>query len=51
MSDTLVINSKDQLEKYLRKYNCKTVDELDELLWYNYGVTLQVNIKKYKYGS
>ena len=51
MDDILVISSKEQLERYLKKYNCKNIDELDELLWYNYGVTLQMNIKKYKYGS
>lgn len=51
MDGILVINSKEQLTKYLKKYGCSTVDELDELLWYTYGITLQCNFKNYKYGS
>lgn len=48
MNDTLIISTKDQLKRYLEKYNCKTVEELDDVLWYEYGVTLKVNIKQYK---
>ena len=48
MNDTLIINSREQLERYLEKYNCKTVEELDEVLWYTYGISLIINIKKHK---
>jgi len=48
MDDILIINSKEQLEKYLNKYNCKTEEELDDVLWYTYGITLKNNIKLYK---
>ena len=48
MDDTLVINSKEQLERYLREYNCKTIEELDDVLWFNYGISLMMNIKKHK---
>jgi hypothetical protein len=48
-SDILIIETKEQLDRYLQKYNVKTPEELDELLWYEYGVTLKMNIKsKYK---
>lgn len=48
MNDTLIINSQEQLKRYLEKYNCKTVEELDEVLWYTYGISLMINIKKHK---
>lgn len=48
MDDILVINTKEQLDKYLKEYNCQTEKELDEVLWYNYGVTLEMNIKPKK---
>ena len=48
MDDILIINNKEQLERYLKKYNCKTEEELDEILWYEYGVTLKNNIKPHK---
>jgi NTP pyrophosphatase (non-canonical NTP hydrolase) len=48
MNDTLIINSQEQLERYLKKYNCKTKEELDDVLWYIYGISLMINIKKHK---
>ena len=48
MDDILIINNKEQLDRYLKKYNCQTVEELDEVLWYEYGVTLKNNIKPNK---
>ena len=48
MNDILVINTKEQLDRYLKEYNCQTEEELDEVLWYNYGVTLEMNIKPRK---
>lgn len=29
-----------ELNYYLTKYNCCSVDELDDLLWFTYGVHL-----------
>lgn len=29
-----------ELNYYLTKYSCNTVDELDDLLWYTFGVYL-----------
>ena len=29
-----------ELEVTLQKYNCKTEDELDNVLWFTYGVIL-----------
>ena len=48
MNDTLIINSQEQLKRYLEKYNCKTKEELDDVLWYTYGISLMINIKKHK---
>jgi hypothetical protein len=48
MDDILIINNKEQLDRYLKKYNCQTIEELDEVLWYEYGVTLKNNIKPHK---
>lgn len=48
MDNTLIINSKEQLDRYLKKYNCQTIEELDEVLWYEYGVSLKINIKPHR---
>ena len=48
MEDTLIITTEEQLQRYLKKYNCKDEQELDELLWFDYGVSLKVNIKPKK---
>lgn len=42
---TLVIKTIDELNKYLEKYNCKTFNELSELLWFNYGVDVELDKK------
>lgn len=42
---TLVIRTMDELNKYLEKYNCKTFNELNELLWFNYGVDAELDKK------
>ena len=43
-SDGIVlINSIDDYKKYCEKYNCHSISELDDLLWYNYGVSLQIS--------
>lgn len=43
--DAIIIESEMDLESEMCKYNCKTVEELDEYLWFTYGVGL---ILKYK---
>ena len=41
----LVITTQKELEDYMRKYGCKTVGMLDDVLWFDYGVALSVDIK------
>lgn len=36
------IDSPDDLEREMHRYNCKTKEELDDLLWFEYGVALVV---------
>lgn len=38
--DTLIIDSPNDLEAEMCRYNCYTKEELEELLWYDYGATL-----------
>lgn len=38
--NTLIIDSPNDLEAEMYKYNCNTIEELEELLWYDYGATL-----------
>lgn len=42
---TLIIDSPIDLESEMCRYNCKTKEELDELLWYNYGIALVLNFE------
>ena len=45
--DTVVVETNDDIKELCEKYNCKNIDELDELLWYNYGITLKDNRKNH----
>lgn len=45
IEDEVHIESPMDLEAELCKYNCKTEKELDELLWYDYGVALILDYK------
>lgn len=45
IEDEVHIESPMDLEAELYKYNCKTEKELDELLWYDYGVALILDYK------
>lgn len=45
MEDILIIETKAELEKYMQKYGCTSPDELYEVLWFEYGVTLINEIK------
>lgn len=38
--DTLIIDSPNDLEAEMSRYNCHTKEELEKLLWYDYGATL-----------
>lgn len=38
--NTLIINSPADLEAEMCRYNCHAKEELEEVLWYNYGATL-----------
>lgn len=44
--DVIFIESPLDLEAEMRRYNCKTKEELDELLWYTYGVTLVIEYEE-----
>lgn len=38
--NTLIIDSPNDLEAEMCRYNYHTKEELEELLWYDYGATL-----------
>lgn len=40
IEDEVRIESQMDLEQEMCRYNCKTKEELDNLLWYTYGVVL-----------
>lgn len=42
IDDTIVIESPTDLENELCRYNCKTKEELEDLLWFQYAVTLTI---------
>lgn len=44
--DELHIESPTDLEAEMCRYNCQTREELDELLWYTYGVVLILDYKE-----
>lgn len=44
---TVVILTDEGLGVLLEKYRCKSKEELDDLLWYDYGVTL-IDDRKHK---
>lgn len=34
-----------ELEAEMCRYNCQTKEELDDILWYEYGITLVLNFE------
>ena len=46
INDEVHIESVMDLENEMCKYDCKTEEELDNLLWYTYGVYLILDYKK-----
>ena len=45
MEDVLVIETKEELEKCMQKYECTSPEQLDEVLWFVYGITLINKVK------
>ena len=43
--NTLIIDSPMDLEAEMCRYNCHTKEELEEVLWYDYGVALILDYK------
>jgi hypothetical protein len=43
--NTLIIDSPADLEAEMCRYNCYTKEELEEVLWYDYGATLVLNFE------
>lgn len=43
--NTLIIDSPNDLEAEMYRYNCNTIEELEELLWYDYGFVLILDYK------
>lgn len=43
--NTLIIDSPADLEAEMCRYNCHTKEELEEVLWYDYGTILVLNFK------
>ena len=43
--NTLIIDSLTDLEAEMCRYNCHTKEELEEVLWYDYGATLVLNFE------
>ena len=41
----VLIRRLDELNNYLEKYHCKTFNELNETLWYTYGVNVELDKK------
>lgn len=43
--NTLIIDSPMDLEAEMCRYNCHTKEELEEVLWNDYGATLILNFR------
>ena len=43
--NTLIIDSSADLEAEMCRYNCHTKEELEEVLWYDYGAILVLNFE------
>ena len=44
--EAIFIESPLDLEAEMCRYNCKTKEELDKLLWYTYGVALVIEYEE-----
>lgn len=45
IEDEVHIESPADLEAEMCRYNCHTKEELEEVLWYDYGATLVLNFE------
>lgn len=45
LEDATYVQSPEDLEQEMQKHGCKTVEELDKLLWFTYGVALVLDYK------
>ena len=45
VENALIIDSPMDLEAEMRRYNCHTKEELEEVLWNDYGATLVLNFE------
>ena len=45
VESTLIVDSPMDLEAEMRRYNCRTKEELEEVLWNDYGATLVLNFE------
>ena len=43
--NTLIIDSPMDLEAEMHRYNCHTKEELEEVLWNDYGATFVLNFR------
>lgn len=43
--NVFIVNSKSDLEAEMCRYNCFDTEELEDVLWNNYGVVLILNFK------
>lgn len=44
--DQVVIETKEDLQTLLDKYDCETVNELEDALWFVYGITIVNKLEK-----
>ena len=45
LENTLMIDSPTDLEAEMCRYNCRTKEELENILWFDYGATLVLNFR------
>ena len=43
---TVIVDTDEGLEVLLRRHLCKSIEDLEQLFWYNYGITLIDKRKK-----
>lgn len=44
--EKLIIRNQLDLENEMCRHNCKTKEELEDLLWYNHGILLEIGYKE-----
>jgi hypothetical protein len=46
LDDVIVIETEDEFNRYLEKYNCKDFNELSAVLWYEFGIDIRYQEKR-----